>query len=156
MVDILSSPPFYTNHVILPNSNNPVPPEIRQNPKFWPYFQGALGAIDGSHINFAAPASLRDIYRNRNHRIASLLAHLVFNFAMLSLDGKALPLMLVYGTMPLTMILWFQMEYITLQMLVFLLVMSYCFHTKVCAAILQSGDMPMFGMYFIIKGRITN
>ena len=54
MVDILSSPPFYTNHVILPNANNPVPPEIQQNPKFWPYFQGALGAIDGSHINFAA------------------------------------------------------------------------------------------------------
>ena len=90
------------------------------------------------------------------HKIASLLAHLVFNFSMLSLDGKALPLMLIYGTMPLTMILWFQIENITLQMLVFLLMMSYCFHIKVCATILQSGDVPMFGMYFIIKGRITN
>ena len=29
------------------------------------------------------------------HKIASLLVHLVFNFAMLSLDGKALPLMLL-------------------------------------------------------------
>ena len=90
------------------------------------------------------------------YKIASLLAHLVFNFSMLSLDGKALPLMLIYGMMPLTMILWFQMENITLQMLAFLLVMSYCFHTEVCATILQSGDVPMFGMYFIIKGRITN
>ena len=101
----------------------------------------------------------RDIYQNRKalyHKIASLLAHLVFNFAMLSLDWKALPLMLVYGMMPLTMILWFQMGNITLQMLVFLLVMSDCFHTEVCTTILQSGDVPMFGMYFIIKGRITN
>ena len=67
MVNILSSPPFYTNHMILPNADNPVIPEIWQNPKFWLYFQGALGAIDGSHINFnfAAPASLWDIYQNR-------------------------------------------------------------------------------------------
>ena len=85
------------------------------------------------------------------HKIASLLAHLVFNFAMLSLDGKALPLMLIYGMMPLTMILWFQMENITLQMLVFLLVMSYCFHTEVCATIFQSGDVTMFSMILLLK-----
>ena len=36
MVNILSSPPFYTNHVILPNGNDPIPPEIQQNPIFWP------------------------------------------------------------------------------------------------------------------------
>ena len=43
-------------------------------------------------------------------KIASLPAHLVFSFSMLSLDGKALPLMLIYGMMPLGMILWFQRE----------------------------------------------
>ena len=83
------------------------------------------------------------------HRIASLLAHLVFNFAMLPLDGKALPLMLIYGTMPLTTILWFQMESFPacgeLQL-----------HTEVFTTILQSGDVPMFCMYFIIEGRIIN
>ena len=65
MVSIFSSPPFYTNHVKLPNANYPIPPEIQHNPKFWPYFKDALGAIDGSHINFAAPAWLRDLCRNR-------------------------------------------------------------------------------------------
>ena len=64
MVDIFSSPPFYTDHVKLPTADDPVPPEIQQNPKFWPYFKDALGAIDGSHINFAPPASLCDIYQN--------------------------------------------------------------------------------------------
>ena len=94
MVDILSSPPFYTNHVILPNSNNPVPPEIWQNPKFWPYFQGALGAIDGSHINFAAPASLQDIYWNRKGFISqncffACSFGLQFHYALTGWEGSA-------------------------------------------------------------------
>ena len=32
MVDIFSSPPFYTDHVKLPTADDPVPPEIQQNP----------------------------------------------------------------------------------------------------------------------------
>ena len=64
MVDIFSLPPFYTDHVKLPTADDPVPTEIQHNPNFWPYFKDALGAIDGSHINFEAPASLHDIYQN--------------------------------------------------------------------------------------------
>ena len=70
MVDIFSSPPFYTNHMKLPTVNNPVPQEIQQNPKFWLYFKDALGAIDGSHINFSAPASLWDVYPNQKGYIS--------------------------------------------------------------------------------------
>ena len=65
MVLIFSSRPFYTNYVHLPTHNNPVPPEIRNNPKFWPYFKDALGALDGSHIYSAPPASEQPICRNR-------------------------------------------------------------------------------------------
>ena len=53
MVNIFSSPPFYTNHVRLPNADDSVPSEIQQNPKFCPYFKDVLGVIDRSHINFA-------------------------------------------------------------------------------------------------------
>ena len=31
----------------------------------WPFFQHALGAIDGSHLPFYPPASERELYRNR-------------------------------------------------------------------------------------------
>src|ERR1700678_579156 len=65
MLFVFSSPPFYTNHVHLPTEHDPTPPEICNNPKFWPYFKDALGAMDGSHINSSPPAAERPICRNR-------------------------------------------------------------------------------------------
>jgi hypothetical protein len=62
---IFSSPPFYTTHVHLPGADSDVPPQIRNNPKFWPFFKNCLGAIDGSHIHSVAPASERASHRNR-------------------------------------------------------------------------------------------
>ncbi|KAH7917261.1 hypothetical protein BV22DRAFT_988336, partial [Leucogyrophana mollusca] len=64
MVYILSSPPFYTQYVQFPTGET-VPSKIRNNPKFWPYFRDAIGAIDGSHIHISPPAYLRPNYRNR-------------------------------------------------------------------------------------------
>ena len=128
---------------------------VQQNPKFWPYFKDALGAIDGSHINFAPPASLHDVYQNckaSSPKTAFLHAYFLFNFAMPSLDEKALPLMLEYGMMPIIMILWCQKVNIILQMQVILLSISCWFHIKVCATILQSGVGPMCSMWsFLIK-----
>lgn len=65
MLIIFSSPPFYTNHVVLPTENTPLAPQIHDNPKFFPYFKDALGALDGSHIAMAPPAALHGAYRNR-------------------------------------------------------------------------------------------
>ena len=65
MIVIFSSSPFYTRHVRLPRASDSVPHHIRNNPKFWPYFQHALGAIDGSHIHCAPPSALRGFFRNR-------------------------------------------------------------------------------------------
>jgi DDE superfamily endonuclease len=36
-----------------------------QNPKLFPYFEDALGAIDGTHISCAPSASEREFARNR-------------------------------------------------------------------------------------------
>ena len=47
MMDILSSPPFYTMYVQFP-SGNTILVKIQQNPKFFPYFKDMIGAIDGS------------------------------------------------------------------------------------------------------------
>ena len=65
MVNIFSSPPFYTQHVQLPTAEECIPAHIRNNPKFYPFFKDALGALDGSHIQCAPPASHRALYRNR-------------------------------------------------------------------------------------------
>ena len=65
MLFIFSSHPFYTKHVSLPGTDDPVSPRIYDNPKFWPHFKDALGALDGSHIHSAPPASERPVHRNR-------------------------------------------------------------------------------------------
>ena len=65
MLFIFSSNPFYTNQVCLPVIGDPPPPEISENPKFWPYFKDTIGALDGSHIHSAPPVNERSAYRNR-------------------------------------------------------------------------------------------
>ena len=50
MLFIFSSPPFYLKYVQLPVASDPIPSQLRDNSKFWPFFQDAIGAINGSHI----------------------------------------------------------------------------------------------------------
>jgi hypothetical protein len=54
MLDIFASHPFYTTHTHLSITNAPVSSVIHNNPKCWPYFHNAIGAIDGSHIPSSA------------------------------------------------------------------------------------------------------
>ena len=51
MLVYFSLEPFYTNEIHLPHEHDPVPPEILENTKFYPFFKEAIGAIDGMHIN---------------------------------------------------------------------------------------------------------
>jgi DDE superfamily endonuclease len=51
--------------VQLPDADSPTPPEIRNSEKFYPFFEGALGAIDGTHIRCTSSAADRDATRNR-------------------------------------------------------------------------------------------
>ena len=64
MVYTLSSAPFYQMYVKFPAGDD-IPSKIRNNPKYYPYFRDAIGAIDGSHIPVAPPARLHGQYRNR-------------------------------------------------------------------------------------------
>jgi hypothetical protein len=45
--------------------DDPCPPEILNNPKFWPFFQDAIGALDGTHISASPPAFICMAFRNR-------------------------------------------------------------------------------------------
>ena len=65
MLLAFSSHPFYTTNVRLPRADDPASPTIRENPKLWPYFKDALGALDGSHIHSSPPLNERAACRNR-------------------------------------------------------------------------------------------
>jgi hypothetical protein len=53
-----------------PDADTPIPPEIRESPKFYPFFYGALGAIDGTHIMCISSAADCDATRNRKGVLA--------------------------------------------------------------------------------------
>ena len=94
MLCIFSSYPFYTKYVLLPSVDDPVPPEIRHNSKFWPYFKDALGALDGSHIHSSPPAIQRSAYRNRKGGVSQNCLFgcsfdLQFVFAYTGWEGSA-------------------------------------------------------------------
>jgi hypothetical protein len=94
IVTIFSSPPFYTAHVRQPVASDPIPPQIRGNSKFFPFFKDAVGAIDGSHIHSSPPASMREACRNRKGFISQncLFAcdfGLQFVYALTGWEGSA-------------------------------------------------------------------
>ena len=69
VLQALATPPFYTTYVRLPDAESPTPTEIRRSRKFYPFFEGALGAIDGTHIRCTASGADRDTTRNRKGQL---------------------------------------------------------------------------------------
>ena len=64
MLFIFSSPPFYTKYVKLPAEDDPVPPEIAGNPQFFPYFEDAVEAMDGTQVDAVVSAEDLDNAHN--------------------------------------------------------------------------------------------
>ena len=62
---MLSSPPFYSKYIHLPNSNSPTPQEISSNPKYYPFFKDVIGALDGTHVPCSPLAEECEAYCNR-------------------------------------------------------------------------------------------
>ena len=58
------SPTFYNCYVKLPPTDQ-TPPEIRDDPKLYPFFKDCRGAIDGTHIEAFVPDEAMARYRNR-------------------------------------------------------------------------------------------
>ena len=59
MLGIFSSAPFYTNFVHQPQSTDFPSLYIVDNPKFHPFFENAIGGIDGSHFISSGTAEER-------------------------------------------------------------------------------------------------
>ncbi len=94
MLHFFSAPPCYTDTVKLPSENSPVPPEIRNNPKFYPFFKDALGATDGSHFNCCPSAEERQANRDRKgsltqNCLAVCGVDMVFYYVFSGWEGSA-------------------------------------------------------------------
>jgi hypothetical protein len=90
----LSSPPFYTTYVHLPTIHDAVPSEILSNPKFFPFFEGAIGAMDGTHINCCPSSEERHLARDRKggvsqNTLACCSFDMRFQYMMSGWDGCA-------------------------------------------------------------------
>ncbi|KJA13257.1 hypothetical protein HYPSUDRAFT_122442, partial [Hypholoma sublateritium FD-334 SS-4] len=65
ILNAVSTGSFYNKHVQLPRVGDPTPEYIRGSSKFYPFFQDAIGAMDGTHINCCPSAADRHAARNR-------------------------------------------------------------------------------------------
>ena len=60
MLLFFSSPPFYNDYIQLPCENAPVPDEIKDELKFYPFFKDALRAINDTDTHFNCCPSTAD------------------------------------------------------------------------------------------------
>jgi hypothetical protein len=89
----LSSAPFYNKFVFLPLEDAPIPKEISDNSKLFPYFSGVLGAMDGTHIACCPSAEERRLSRNRKggvsqNCLACCSFDLRFQYVLSGWDGS--------------------------------------------------------------------
>lgn len=92
ILNMLVKPSFYASYVKLPPQE--IPPEIRNNPHYYPFFEGCRGAVDGSLLDgFVALADMSR-YRSRKGRIAQNIFaacrfNLMFCYLLTGWEGSA-------------------------------------------------------------------
>lgn len=59
------SPDFYRRHVISPTVQTPPPDHLKNNPRFWPYFNFVDSALDGTHFPWRPHSDERGMSRDR-------------------------------------------------------------------------------------------
>jgi len=71
---MIVSKTFYNQYIKFPSTDK-VPPEIRNNPSFFPFFEGCLGAVDGTHIEsfWLFSKSIKTALSSCDHRAFFLL-----------------------------------------------------------------------------------
>jgi hypothetical protein len=85
---------LFSDEVQLPCKTDPVPPEIHNNPKRYPFFHDAIGAIDGTHIACAPSDKERAAACNRKRLLMQncLIAcsfDLLFTYVLSGWEGSA-------------------------------------------------------------------
>jgi hypothetical protein len=94
MTVIFSSAQFFNKYVSLPSTAEPPSLFFAWNPKLYPFFKFALGALDGSHIHAAPPLYLRPLCRNRKgfysqNCLFGCTFDLMFSYVLTGWEGSA-------------------------------------------------------------------
>lgn len=88
VLSAVTNPDFMNSVVQLPTARSPLSPIIADNPKFFPFFKDAVGAIDGTHIAAFVDDDVRARYRDREGNITTnLLAACTFEMLFCYLLG---------------------------------------------------------------------
>ena len=69
MLKIFSTAPFYTDFVRSPDMNVPIPEYIQDNPKIYPFFCSAIGALDGTHFDCSGTPEQQAIARDHKGHV---------------------------------------------------------------------------------------
>jgi DDE superfamily endonuclease len=93
MLIAFSTPPFYTAVVKLPGLPTSIPPEITGNPKFFPFFSDAIGALDGTQINRSPSRPERENWQNckgglTQNCLAACSFNLLFTYFLSRWEGS--------------------------------------------------------------------
>jgi hypothetical protein len=94
MTGYVVSPGFQGRYVKLPTATTPLPARLLESAKFFPWFECALGAIDGSHIYASPSAEDRASSRNRKgdlsqNLLAACTFHMLFCYINSGWEGSA-------------------------------------------------------------------
>lgn len=94
VLDAFTEPDFYGRYVCLPDTDAPTPAYIQNNPKLFPFFEGAIGAMDGTHICCWPSREERDLARNRkgqlsHNTLACCSFDMRFQYAVTGYDGAS-------------------------------------------------------------------
>ncbi|GMI86646.1 hypothetical protein like AT5G41980 [Hibiscus trionum] len=82
---------LYKLVIRLPDESTP--PEIRNNPRFYPYFKDCVGALDGTHVHASVPLSIQGRFRSRKggttqNVLAAITFDLKFSFVLAGWEGS--------------------------------------------------------------------
>ncbi|XP_040943430.1 uncharacterized protein [Gossypium hirsutum] len=83
---------LYRLVIRLPDESTPS--EIRNNPRFYPYFKDCIGALDGTHIRASVPLSMQGRFRSRKEGmtqnvLATITFDLKFAYVLAGWEGSA-------------------------------------------------------------------
>jgi hypothetical protein len=105
ILHVLTSKNIYCTYVRLPPDDTSFSDSIlgtRRQRKFIPFFNGCLGALDGTHIPAHVPEAVRPAYRNRKGDISQnvlMVCTVDMKIVYVQLGGRAAPPTVAYSKM---------------------------------------------------------
>ncbi|KAK5793356.1 hypothetical protein PVK06_034499 [Gossypium arboreum] len=90
----LSFPGSHSSSQVIRLPNESTPSEIRNNPRFYPYFKDCIRALDGTHVRASVPLSIHGRFRSRKggttqNVLAAITFDLKFSYVLASWEGCA-------------------------------------------------------------------